>query len=58
MEVEKNKILQHFWLHTETNNKNLVIGRIIFSKSDKFGPFFSWKILPLHLNHIFQVRIL
>jgi hypothetical protein len=31
-----------------------VIGRRFFSKSDEFGPFFSWKILPIGRNHIFQ----
>jgi hypothetical protein len=40
MEVGKN---QHFWLCTE----NLAIGRNFFSKSGKFGPFFSWKSLPI-----------
>jgi hypothetical protein len=40
MEGGKN---QHFWLCTE----NLAIGRIFFSKSGKFGPFFHGKTFLL-----------
>jgi hypothetical protein len=40
MEIEKNQNSSTFLVHTGTNNKNLAIGRIIFSKSDEFGPFF------------------
>jgi hypothetical protein len=53
MEVvgKKIKILQHFWLRTgnnNNNNKNLAIGRIYFSESGEFGPFFfPWKILAI-----------
>jgi hypothetical protein len=43
MEIEK--IFLYFWLPTRTNNKNLVIGRIFFSKFGKIESFFSWKIL-------------
>jgi hypothetical protein len=30
---------------------------ILFLKSGEFGPFFSWKIVPICRNHIFQVGI-
>jgi hypothetical protein len=57
MEIGKNQNLSIFWLPIGTNNKNLAIGRIFFLKSGEFGPFFSWKILPVCRNHIFQVGL-
>jgi hypothetical protein len=40
MEVEQIKISLYLWLPTGTNNKNLAIGRICFSKSGEFGAIF------------------
>jgi hypothetical protein len=57
LEVGKNQNPSFFWLPTGINNKNLAIGRKKKSKCGEFGPFFSWKILPIGRNHIFQVVI-
>jgi hypothetical protein len=54
MEVGKNQNLPIF-LVSGTNNNNLAIGRIFFSKSGEFGSIFSWKIFPTGRNHIFPV---
>jgi hypothetical protein len=40
------KIIIKFWRLVE-----------FFSKSGEIGRIFSWKILPIIRNHIFQVRI-
>jgi len=47
MQVEKNGMLLYSWLPTGTYHKNLV----------NLGLFFSWKILCIRWNHIFQFKI-
>jgi hypothetical protein len=47
MKVGKSKPFYIFLLPTGTNNENLAIDRILFPKSGNFGPYFSWKILPV-----------
>ncbi len=41
----------------EVSIKVWQFGIFKFQKSDKFGPFFPWKILCIGQNHIFQVQI-
>jgi len=54
---KKSKSFYIFGYLLELIVKNLAIGRIFFVKSDKFGPFFSLKILPIGSNHIFEAGI-